>query len=131
MVAALPQDDLHSPSGPVVHRHRTAQIHRALPHRVAHHAQRIEAQLLAALHLHGLQLAGGQDGGIVRHEGKGVHCHKGQLGGRRALEAQQAALAPLKGEQEKFLLLLKAKQALGKAELLLLRAVNLAKILGA
>ena len=127
-VAALLQDHLHGLPGLVVNDHRTAQVHRAVRNRVAHHAQGIEAQLLAALHSQLPKLLPREDGGVVWLQGEGVHRNEGQLGRPRALEAQQAPPAPLEGHEAELLLLLKAEEPFLEPEQML--AVRLAEIFG-
>ena len=114
----------------VIDGNRTAQIHRAVPHRIAHHTQGVKTQILTALHLHSLQLLGCELGGIIRLQGERIHSHKGQSGGHRALEAEQGVFTAFKGQKEKFLLVLKAEESIRKVKHILSWAVNLTKILG-
>ena len=130
MVLSRLQNDLHGLAGPVVDGHGTAEIHRAVCHRAAHHTQGVEAQLLTALHSQRAQLLPRKDGGVVRLQGKGVHGHESQLGRPDTLEAQQAPLAPLEGHKAEFLLLLEAEEALLKAEQVFPGALHLTEILG-
>ena len=129
MIVPLPQDHLHGPSGPAVDRHRTAQVHRAVPHRVPHYAQGVEAQLLALSRLQGLQLSPGEDRSVTGIQREGIHSHEGQAGGDGALEAEQGPLAALEGQEIERLLLLEAEQSLREMEIVLLLTLDLAEIL--
>ena len=71
------QNDLHGLTGVVVDHHRALEVYRALSHRVPHHAQGVEAQLLTLLRAHSAQLLRREDGGVVALEEEGVHRYKG------------------------------------------------------
>ena len=123
------QNHLPGHPGVRVDGHGAFQVHRTAGHGLFHHAQHVEAELLAVRHPQLLQLVGLEDGGVSGQQGKGVHGHKGQGGGGHALETEQSGGAALKGQEQELVLLFKAEKTVGEGDALLFPAVNLAEIL--
>lgn len=108
----------------------TAEVHRALTDGLLDHAEHVVAQFTALLGTQELKLFGGEDRGVVRTEGEGIHDHKGQGGGADALQAQKASVAASEGEQQKTMFRLKAEEPVREREKILMLVFHRAEVFG-